>query len=135
MRIIKHYWMSIVWAIIIFILCSMPTSDVPSYKLFEIPHFDKFVHFTLYLVLGILLFWESRSNRISNGMKYIVILVVGAICICYGCFIELFQHLFAPWRSADGLDVVANIIGFIVSVIIYPKVEKGAHFFIAKKRV
>jgi VanZ family protein len=119
MLFLKRYWKSIAWAVVIFIVCTMPSDGVPRFKLFRIDHFDKFVHFSLYLILGVLLFLESRSQEENENLTLNTVIVVGSISIGYGILIELTQLFFTTTRSAELLDVLANTLGFIISVIAY----------------
>lgn len=119
MQFLKRHWKSIVWAVVIFIICTIPSNGVPRFKLFQIEHFDKFVHFSLYLVLGVLLFFESRNHDENENLKLRTIIAVGSISIGYGIIIELSQLLFTTTRRAELLDILANTIGVFISVFAY----------------
>lgn len=133
MPFLKRYWKSIIWAAVIFIVCTLPSDGVPRFKLFRIEHFDKFVHFSLYLVLGVLLFFESRNLKENENLKLKTIIAVGSISIGYGIVIELIQLLFATTRSAELLDVLANTLGVFISVIAYFVVNRLLYLFNFKK--
>jgi VanZ family protein len=61
------------------------------------------------------------------------VIAVGSISIGYGIVIELTQLFFTKTRSAELLDVLANTLGFIISVIAYSVVKKMLYFFNFKK--
>jgi hypothetical protein len=69
-RFSKKFWKSIIWATIIFIVCTMPSDGVSRFKLFQIPYFDKWIHLMFYLVLGAILFYEINANRGSNANPF-----------------------------------------------------------------
>ena len=52
---IKTHWKSIIWAIVILILCGIPGDDIDKVRFIDIPHLDKFVHGVLYFVFTLLL--------------------------------------------------------------------------------
>lgn len=133
MQFLKRYWKSIVWAAVIFIVCTMPSNGVPRFKLFQIEHFDKFVHFSLYLVLGVLLFFESRNQEENENLKLKTIIAVGTISVGYGILIEITQLFFTTTRSAELLDVLANSLGVFISVIVYIHINSLLHLKNAKK--
>jgi hypothetical protein len=49
----KLFVISLVWSVLILILCAIPGNSLPKSPLFNIPHFDKFVHAGLYFPLAI----------------------------------------------------------------------------------
>lgn len=133
MQFLKRYWKSIVWAAVIFIVCTMPSNDVPRFMLFRVEHFDKFVHFTLYLVLGVLLLFESRNLKENESLTLKTVVTVGSISVGYGIVIELTQLFFSTTRSAELLDVLANSLGVFISVIVYIHINSLLHLKNAKK--
>ncbi len=51
---------NIIWALVIFVLCSVPGDSLPQTSMIQIPHFDKMVHFGLFFIMGIFLIAELR---------------------------------------------------------------------------
>lgn len=70
-----------------------------------------------YAVLGALFFRAYRTLPIGNKHK-ILILISMLSSSFYGLSDELHQH-FVPYRQADGLDALANILGSIIGVLSY----------------
>nr|WP_320117722.1 VanZ family protein [uncultured Marinifilum sp.] len=113
----KPFWRNIIWAIIIFILCSVPGDDLPKTSAFEIPYFDKIVHFGMFFVMGIFLLAElSFQTRLKRKSRIIVSLLVIAF---YGAIIEYLQQNFFVNRSGDYADLAADIIGGITAIFMY----------------
>ena len=42
---------NIIWALVIFVLCAMPSEDIPNPH-WDIPHLDKVVHFGMFFYNG-----------------------------------------------------------------------------------
>ena len=99
-------WPSILWAIFILVLSTVPGPSLPQQKL--LPHLDKVVHFIFYLILVILSFngWKDSKNGI----------IIICLVLSYGVGIELIQHFFIEKRFFDIYDVVANTAGVLVGL-------------------
>jgi glycopeptide antibiotics resistance protein len=46
------------------------------------------------------------------------------VAIPYGFFIEVLQHFLLTTRSADFLDIAANVIGFVMATLSYKLVNQ-----------
>ena len=79
------------------------------------PHFDKFIHFLLFLLL---FFFYDRSSNTS--VTFINLLFF----FCYGLLLEILQG-FTMTRSAEMLDTLANGLGLLVYFLFAPKLEKS----------
>lgn len=99
-------WPSILWAIFILALSTIPGPSLPQQKL--LPHLDKIVHFIFYLILVILSFNGWKENK--NGF------IIISLVLSYGVGIELIQHFFIEKRFFDIYDLVANTAGVLVGL-------------------
>ena len=106
--------LSIAWAILIFVLCTMPSSDLPSTK---IPYLDKIAHFGIFFIQSILL--SLLFNFQARKSYFQIILLSTLLAFVYGGFIEILQSEFFN-RSGDPYDLLADIFGGFVGAIIYP---------------
>ena len=114
----KHIFLvkvvAVIWVAMIVILCLMPSSNLPN-KI-EISFLDKIAHFTFYFVLSLFML---LIFKIPKWTKRIFLLIF--LLFCFSLFIEVMQ-LIMPWeRSFSGADLIANLSGIIVGVIIFPK--------------
>ncbi len=101
------YWL------LIFILTSIPGNHVP--KLFGVS--DKIKHFGAYFVLAILLnFTLHIQNRFSLLSKN-SILFTFLITLFYGLFDEVHQ-IFIPGRAFDWWDLVADVVGSLLGILL-----------------
>ena len=109
----KYLLGAILWTITITILCLESSSSLPSVKVIGL---DKIVHITFHFVFVNLWYLFFINN---NSTKNNVNLVTKTffLSFSYGVSIEIAQQLFTKTRQADVLDVLANITGAILAVI------------------
>ncbi|MCB9002501.1 MAG: VanZ family protein [Bacteroidales bacterium] len=120
MKFFIKYNKTIIWSLVILLLCIMPASDIPKVKIAGI---DKVVHFGLFGVLATLLVSETNRLRTLRDCDKKSIILGLIVPIIYGGLIELIQQQL-PSRSAELFDLVADSAGTIVAVLIYPFVNR-----------
>ena len=81
------------------------------------PHIDKVLHFVAYALLGALFLRAFKTTRIKNNVKLMLILSV-LLSSLYGMSDEIHQY-FVPYRDADLMDVLADMLGGLMGVYIY----------------
>ena len=108
------YWFPIIlYCLLIFIQSSYPSiKNAP-----ELPYLDKVLHFVAYALLGILFLRAFKTSRIKNNVNLMLILSV-LLSFLYGISDEIHQY-FVPYRSAELMDVLADMLGAIIGVYIY----------------
>lgn len=79
----------------------------------------KTAHFTLYLILGLLVYNVCKDNK-----KRIIISLF--ICIFYACTDE-FHQLFVIGRSCEIRDVIIDSIGSFIGIVIYNYIYRKRH--------
>ncbi len=83
----------------------------------------KMAHFTIYLILGLLVFNLLKEFDVRN-----IFLLSLFICFMYACSDELHQ-LFVIGRSGEVMDVFidtcGSFIGILIYSVIYKKVKKN----------
>lgn len=123
MRFVFRYWKSVLWVAFVFIVCIMPAGGATRSLLFRIPHIDKVIHLSLFFVLGIVL--HSDFNVYSGGVIPQKLTAVGIIIfiVLFGLSLELIQHFFISTRSGQVLDLLANYMGYGLSIIASPKMS------------
>jgi len=82
-----------------------------------LPYLDKVLHFVAYALLGILFLRAFKTSRIKNNVNLMLILSV-LLSFLYGISDEIHQY-FVPYRSAELMDVLADMLGAIIGVYIY----------------
>lgn len=114
---------NIVWAIVIFILCTLPGQDLPDPHL-NIPHLDKIVHFGMFFIMALLLCNELEYQTRFSLRKIFLISV--SVIFLYGGIIEILQKYFFN-RSGDVLDLLADVAGGIIGCLLYPTAKQLKH--------
>ena len=119
LHIFFYYWFPIlIYCLLIFIQSSYPSiKSVP-----ELPYIDKVLHFFAYALLGALFLRALKTTRIKNKLKLVLILSV-LLSSLYGISDEIHQY-FVPYRDADLMDVLANMLGGIMGVYIYQAIAR-----------
>jgi VanZ family protein len=116
--ILKYsFALSIVWALIILGLCSMPGQYIPSVSWLEMLSFDKWVHAGIFFTLCCLMFFSILQKDNSTKKIYVFF----ALAILYGCSLEVMQGTLFSNRSADWHDIIANTVGCIFGLVFYKK--------------
>lgn len=103
------------WAAIIFKLSTMSGIQLPKMEWLMTP--DKFGHAGVYGIFTFLLF-QIGKNIFQTKRKNIYFASI--VAILYGIGMEYVQYAFFPGRYFEYSDIVANIIGVLLSLrIIY----------------
>lgn len=120
--------LSIAWAILIFVLCTLPPSSLPKVKIL---HLDKVAHFGVFFVQSVLL---SLLFSFQTRKSYFQIIFLSTLlAFVYGGLIEILQGAFYN-RSGDVYDLVADIFGGFVGAVLYPIVLRTFRFVFRKNR-
>jgi hypothetical protein len=119
--LIQHpYKFAILWALIIFGLCSTPGRFIPTTSWLELLSFDKWVHASIFFILVILFVLAITIHKQNPKLVYLAILS----SIAYGGLLEIMQAKVFSERSGDWLDFIANSFGCLMALIFYKKVLK-----------
>ena len=113
-RFIRYHLPVILYLIFIFVLSSIPGTNLPEIK-FELS--DKIAHFSVFSVLCFLFFYSLK-----NQFKYIKLQKFAPefallFTTLYGVTDEIHQY-FTPNRSSDILDVAADFLGAFVMYLL-----------------
>ncbi|HWZ16016.1 MAG TPA: VanZ family protein [Mucilaginibacter sp.] len=119
----KYYWPAILWALFIFIMCTINLGEVSNSPSF-FPGFDKLVHCGFFFVLVVMYCYGSVRQQLPASLSYKTIIIFTLVAILYGGIIELLQNYVFTWRTGDWADLFADSVGalmgaFSVSVVIY----------------
>jgi VanZ family protein len=127
----KLFWRNIIWALIVFILCSLPGDNLPKTSAVHIPHFDKIVHFGMFFIMGIFLMAElSFQTKLKRSQ---IVLITVLLIAMYGGAIEYLQQHYFTNRSGDYVDLAADVFGGIAAIILYPWLKKQKDLLLNRK--
>jgi VanZ family protein len=111
----KKYYLTLIWAAVIMVLCLMPATSLPKSHFFDIiPFFDKIVHFTLFLILSILLSNEHKLYQRNMTAFFLLF----SLCFIYGFSIEVMQELFTTTRHFEWMDGFSDGIGSFIGLLL-----------------
>ncbi|MBN1253015.1 MAG: VanZ family protein [Bacteroidales bacterium] len=121
-NILKDYYKSLVWAILILILSLIKLNPDKEINTLDLP-LDKTAHFLLYLLLSFILFFENRKffPEKKRSIKLIIFLLI--IVNFYGIFMEFLQFSLTDYRSAELTYILSNFSGSIVGFFIFYKLK------------
>lgn len=115
----RRYLFPLIWFGLIVYASLSPSEKIP--KLILFPHFDKVVHFCIYLGLSFLL--VPALLRHKNYLKaYVGAAIFSAIC---GIIFELLQTYATSSRSGSLADELANTLGAVTGVLLYHLLFRG----------
>ena len=103
--------LAFLWAIVIFVLSTMPGNQLPKIEWLMTP--DKFGHAAVY---GIFTFFLLKAGRFYFESVQKNKFFAAGIAILYGISMEIVQKTFFPYRYFEYSDIVANIIGVLLTL-------------------
>ena len=110
--------LAISWIIIITTLFFLPGSTLPKEDWLSKIYFDKWVHIGLFAILIFL--WRSAFEwKIAN---YNITLLL--LAFLYGLAVEIIQQQWIPNRSFDVYDILSDLTGSILGLIVWLRVSK-----------
>lgn len=112
---VKKYKFSFLVTLVILYLSLANSHTFDKVPVFNIPYFDKIVHFAMYFGLMLMITIESRKT--IRDMKHL--LIISLIPLCFGILIEIMQYLLTSTRSGSFYDAVADLTGILVCVMIF----------------
>ena len=113
-RIFLFYWLPLlVYLVLIFAQSAFPAPQTG----LEIPHLDKGVHAAIYGLLGILFCRAYGRTWLRMDSRWLMVLSIVSATV-FGLSDEIHQY-FVPSRSADRMDLLADLLGSAVAVVLY----------------
>ena len=97
----------------------MPGRHIPR---ITIPHFDKIVHTSIYMILGVLTYygWSMQNAFDSLHQKTLIKIII--LLSLYGFTVEIMQETFTADRHFELLDELANATGSVIGSVIGRKI-------------
>jgi VanZ family protein len=91
----------------------MPANDLPHITVYQ--GFDKAVHLSMYLGLSFLACWCFGISR-KNMIPFYILL---AGVFNWGLLMEILQRTMHNGRNFEFIDMIANLTGAIIGLLIY----------------
>jgi VanZ family protein len=106
------FLVALLWTGIVSYFCLVNSNEIP---VINIPNLDKCIHTFFHLVFTFVWFLFFRKQfQSDNTIKPLMYSFV--FSFVFGITIEILQNLITTTRSADVLDVLANVVGAILAV-------------------
>ena len=110
---------AILYSCLISVLFFIPSPDLPKV---QISALDKIAHVLIYFILiNLWMLYLNIKNDFQFNDKWILILLLSVLL--YGIIIEILQGLLTISRSADILDVAANLIGSLIGIYFFKNIK------------
>jgi len=112
-----HFLPAFAWGMLILAVISIPAGSIPKTALFQFPHFDKVVHFSMFAVFGILLFvgfFNNMGRGATAAWKHVSASLFAGIL--FGVLTEYLQFCCIESRHGNLADVFTNSFGTIFGV-------------------
>ena len=113
----KHYIWAVLWAMVVVVLCSLPsaaTDDVPKF-----PGIDKLVHTGFFFVFTVLLYYGAIRRVGSARPSWSTSIKVIVFSGLFALFTEYLQWKIFTYRSAEAWDLFADAVGTGMGVFAY----------------
>lgn len=121
---LKENRLGIIWSLIITLICLVPGGNSSGISFFASLGIDKIIHAGIHFVLiyfvstGLL---KQSAIDLSVNSAFVIAFFYSVLL---GVGMEILQMFFVPGRSGDIYDVIANVTGAIVGVILFLKPKK-----------
>ena len=119
-----RYKFTILLAFLIVLLSLVPSSSMPSSRIFNIPYLDKLVHFSMYASIGFEALMESRCVKNCQVFHLILVLVI----FMMSAIIEVLQATVIATRAAEWFDLFSNFSGLVAGYVAY-RILRGLWVF------
>lgn len=109
---------SVIYTGIVLLLSLLPSKDLPKVPLF--PGADKLIHIAMYFILSLLYTWTFQSRKLSPWKLY-------GFMVFWGLLMEILQVSMKAGRHFSVFDLLANITGIILGIILYKAIAPKFH--------
>jgi VanZ family protein len=112
-------WIAVIYSFVITGAFFISGQDLPKTQFYEL---DKVFHIIIYFILvNLWMLYIYVRNRFEIKKKWILALLLSLLL--YGIIIEIFQELFTQSRTADIIDVAANLVGSLLGIFFFKNVK------------
>jgi VanZ family protein len=116
MMVLKTYYKTIIWFVIMVYLLFSPSSGLPKTGMLDFPHADKLVHGVMFAILS---FVYAFDSEVAGRNLYKAALLFSAIGLAFAALSEYIQHAFIPGRYGNVYDLLSDVAGIILGFLAY----------------
>ncbi len=113
----RHYSWAILWAVIVLVLCIMPseqTDDIPKF-----PGIDKLAHAGFFFVFTVLLYYGAIRKAGTFRPSWGISVRVVVLSVLFALLTEFLQWKVFTYRAAEAWDLFADAVGTGMGVFAY----------------
>ena len=114
-----------IWLVLITYLSLVSGSYLRNSWIGSIPNKDKLFHFGVYFVTSVLMMYGLQRQS-SRFLKKGIVTVT--FCLVWGGTLECLQGAMAKGRHFEVFDIIANIIGALVGVVVFSFIFKKRYY-------
>ena len=107
------------WGLLILVLSLIPPPSLSAFSWGDLWNPDKLAHAGFYMVLSYLIMWGLYRLEFLQLRQPQIILAGVFISSAYGVLMEFLQVLISTGRYFELLDIIANIIGSFMAILIF----------------
>jgi VanZ family protein len=120
-----HFVPVLVWSVIMFLLFGIPGKSMPELDVWAYFPFDKFAHITVFAIFTFLLAIALKKQYGNGKIRYHGVKIALLCGVSYAVIMEVMQQIFFSGRNFDVYDIVANITGSVIGILIFMYIYKG----------
>lgn len=105
---------AVIWTIITLYFSLISARSASRFNIWDLTGIDKIAHLIFYLIFSFL--WSMNFRKRNVEKKYVLI-----FSISFGVLMEILQLYLFNGRSFEFYDIIANILGSIIGVILFKK--------------
>lgn len=124
---LRRYWKTILWCLTMFYMLFSPGSALPKPEI-KIPHFDKLVHAGMFAILVFL--FQLDSYKTPKARFKVVLLIISVLL--FGSLSEYIQFAYIPGRSGTINDLIADVTGIALGLLLFNWLGERVSGFFAK---
>jgi hypothetical protein len=118
LKSLKNYIKSIIWGFVILFSGIIPANKISKVGFLEIRHVDKLLHFLLYFIFSLILYFDLRRNTKTLNNSFSIYLFMFFIPFFWGMIMELIQYYLITNREGSIADIIANISGIFTGILL-----------------
>ena len=112
MSFLGRFYLVFSWALVIFILISVP---MPEYEGYEFTYYDKAVHIFLFGILAYLIIYALISKPAVKKRQLKLILIISILASILYAGLSEYTQIFVPGRDVNIFDFLAGVLGILIA--------------------
>jgi len=114
---ILNYWKPVLVALVILYGSLTSSANISKVNFLHFNNADKFIHAVLYFTLALSFITALYKN--TKLKKFDLYLLSFLLVKSYGILMEVFQYSLTKDRSPELLDLLANLTGIVIALILF----------------